>query len=257
MIIYVHVKEIAVELSEKVAIVTGVRQGIGQACSSMLLSKGVIVYGVDKERCSENFIHREDVTGKYYFIQADISNELDVESIKETISLKYDKIDLLINNAAKQTTASFFETSVSDFRDVVCTNLVGTFACSSILGKMIRNGGYIVNMLSVHSDIVRKDRYAYDASKAGAKMLTQETALALYEYGINVIGVSYGACDTPMNASWINNPELREEVLERIPLRWIATPDEIANIVIHLLEDFGGQATGSIFTIDGGRSLLR
>lgn len=245
------------KLSNKVAVVTGVRQGIGQACASMLLSKEVIVYGVDKERCSENFIQREDLTGKYYFIQADISNESDVERIKETVSQKYDKIDLLINNAAKQTTASFFDTSVSDFREVICTNLVGTFACSRILGKMIRDGGFIVNMLSVHSDIVRKDKYAYDASKAGVRMLTKETALALCEYGINVIGISYGACDTPMNSSWINNQGLRAKVLEKIPLRWIAKPDDIANIVIHVLEDFGDYATGSIFTIDGGRSLMR
>lgn len=245
------------KLSEKIAVVTGVRQGIGRACAAMLLNKGVIVYGVDKESYSGDLILREDGTGKFEFILADISDELDVKRVKQIISAKYDKIDLLINNAAKQTTSSFFETSVSDFRDVICTNLVGTFACSSILGKMIRAGGFIVNMLSVHSDIVRKDKYAYDASKAGVRMLTQESALALYEYGINVIGISYGACDTPMNSSWINNQDLREKVLERIPLRWIATPDDIADIVIHVLEDFGDHATGSIFTIDGGRSLMR
>ena len=119
------------------------------------------------------------------------------------------------------------------------------------------NGSKIVNMLSVHSEVVRKGKYAYDASKAAIEMLTKEMALELFEKGINVLGISFGACNTPMNNYWINNMEQKEETLNKIPLKWIAEPEEIADFVINILQKFSDYTTGNIFTIDGGRSLMR
>lgn len=111
-------------------------------------------------------------------------------------------------------------------------------------------------MLSVHYDKPRKNKYHYDASKAGVAMLTKEMALALIEKGITVNGISLGACNTPMNSNWINDKVKAEKKLEKIPLKWIAEPEDIANFTINVLESFSDYTTGSIFTIDGGRSLI-
>ena len=68
-------------------------------------------------------------------------------------------------------------------------------------------------------------------------------------------GISYGACDTPMNKEWINDEEKIKKTLQKIPLKWIAKPEEIATFVINILENFSDYTTGSIFNIDGGREL--
>lgn len=110
-------------------------------------------------------------------------------------------------------------------------------------------------MLSVHYSKPRKNKYHYDASKAGIAMLTQEMALELADEGITVNGISYGACNTPMNSNWINDEALVNSTIKKIPLKWIAEPEEIARFTIVILKEFSDYTTGSIFNIDGGRNL--
>ena len=242
-------------LKNKVMVITGASNGIGRACVKTFLHQKANVFGIDLDK--ENGIKLEKMEENFTFIQGDISNEEDMLKVKEYILNTTGKIDILINNAARQTSSSFFETSVKDFKNVIETNLIGTFISSKILGELIEKGGKIINMLSVHSEIVRKNKYAYDASKAGIEMLTKEMALEFVERRINVLGISYGACNTKMNKEWIKIKEKRDETLEKIPMKWIAEPDEIANLVMEVLKKFSDYTTGSIFTIDGGRSLMR
>lgn len=144
---------------------------------------------------------------------------------------------------------------VNEFKSVIDTNINGTFICSNILGKEMKKGSKIINMLSVHYNKPRKNKYHYDASKAGVAMLTKEMALELADKGITVNGIEYGACNTLMNEDWINDIEKVNETIDKIPLKWIAEPEEIAAFVRVILENFSDYATGSIFNIDGGRSL--
>ena len=121
---------------------------------------------------------------------------------------------------------------------------------------MMEKSGTIINMLSIHSKKPRTNKLAYDISKAGVEMLAKEMALELIQNNIHVLGVSFGACDTPMNKDWINDIQKRNETLNKIPLRRIASADEIAQFVICIIENFSEYTTGNIFTIDGGRSLI-
>ncbi len=239
----------------KIVVITGASNGIGKACAESFLTKNARVYGIDTDK--DNGEKIEEKFKNFTYIQGDISNEIDISRAKKIILDKEGKVDILINNAAKQTSSSFFETSIEDFKNVINTNLIGTFICSKIIGELIDNNGKIINMLSVHSEVVRKNKYAYDASKAGIEMLTKEMALEFVDSDISVLGISYGACNTDMNKEWINIKEKRNETLEKIPMKWIAEPKEISNFVISVLENFSDYTTGNIFTIDGGRSLLR
>lgn len=243
------------DLENKIIVITGASNGIGKECVRTFLSKNAKVFGIDLDK--RNGARLEKNKGNFTFIRGDISNEEDMFKVKEHILSATGKIDILINNAAKQTSSSFFETTVKDFKKVIETNLIGTFISSRILGELMGEGGKIINMLSVHSEIVRKNKYAYDASKAGIEMLTKEMALELVERRISVLGISYGACNTSMNKEWIKIKEKRDETLKKIPMKWIAEPNEIANLVMEVLEKFSDYTTGSIFTIDGGRSLMR
>lgn len=242
-------------LKNKIVVVTGASNGIGRSCVEKFLTKNAKVYGIDLDECNGKKLEKE--FRNFTYIQGDISNDVDISRAKKIILDKEGKVDILINNAAKQTSSSFFETSIAEFKDVINTNLIGTFICSKIIGELIEKNGKIINMLSVHSEVIRKNKYAYDASKAGIEMLTKEMALEFVDSDISVLGISYGACNTNMNKEWINIKEKRNETLEKIPMKWIAEPKEISSFVISVLENFSDYTTGNIFTIDGGRSLLR
>lgn len=242
-------------LKNKIILVTGASNGIGRACVEGFINKNAKVYGIDIDESNGKKLEEE--YKNFTFIQGNISNVADITKAKKIILDKEGKVDILINNAARQTSSPFFETSIDDFKDVISTNLIGTFICSKIIGELIGKNGKIINMLSVHSEIIRKNKYAYDASKAGIEMLTKEMALELVNLDINVLGISYGACNTDMNKDWIHIEEKRNETLKKIPMKWIAEPKEISSFVISVLENFSDYTTGNIFTIDGGRSLLR
>lgn len=241
-------------LKNKIVIVTGGANGIGRAIAMELAKEEckIIILDINDK---EGKKIQEKLKGKIEFINADISDENQIEEINKYVENKYGRIDILINNAAKQTENKFFEMSVKEFREIIDTNLVGTFICNNILGKLMKRGSKIINMLSVHYSKPRKNKYHYDASKAGIAMLTQEMALELADEGITVNGISYGACNTPMNSNWINDEALVNSTIKKIPLKWIAEPEEIARFTIVILKEFSDYTTGSIFNIDGGRNL--
>jgi NAD(P)-dependent dehydrogenase (short-subunit alcohol dehydrogenase family) len=111
---------------------------------------------------------------------------------------------------------NFFDFTVKDFANDINVNLIGTFAAIRTLCEIMKPGSTILNMLSVHYEQPRLNKYAYDASKAGIAMLTKEAALVLAEKGITVNAISYGAVRTPMNRDWIEHPEHMEQAKEKI-----------------------------------------
>lgn len=242
------------ELLNKVVIITGGANGIGKECALRLKKEGakIIIADIDQDNGS---IVEKQLGKDGIFIKTDITKEEEVINLRDEVLKKYKKIDILINNAAKQTQNAFFDMKVEEFKDVINVNLNGTFICSNIIGKTMGKGGKIINMLSVHYNLPRKNKYHYDASKAGVAMLTKEMALDLVKRGITVNAISYGACNTPMNSDWINDKEKVKETKDKIPMKWIAEPEEIANFVKIILSDFSEYTTGSIFNIDGGRSI--
>ena len=125
------------QINNKVIIVTGGANGIGKACAYKFLEKGakVIIADID-EKTGKNT--EKELGENCYFVKTDITNEIDVINLKDFIMSKYGKIDILINNAAKQTENSFFDMTPSEFRSVIDTNLNGTFICSNILGKEMK-----------------------------------------------------------------------------------------------------------------------
>lgn len=241
------------ELKNKIILITGGAMGIGEACAALLHKEGARVLIADCDR--EAGMKTAERIGCGFF-PVDISCEEDVLRLKNHISEEYGSLDILINNAAKQTEKNFFEFTVKDFASDVSVDLIGTFACIRILCELMNEGSTILNMLSVHYEQPRLNKFGYDASKAGAAILTKEAALALADRGITVNAISYGAVRTPMNKDWIIHPEHAEQAKEKIPLRWVGEPQEIAAFVKAILIEFSAYATGSVFTVDGGRRLI-
>lgn len=242
------------KIRKKIIVVTGGANGIGKACIKELHKAGAIVIDADIDMDSGEKLNAE-LNERSYYLKTDISNEEDLNNLKEFIIKRFGGFDILINNAAIQTESELMKTELNDFKRVINVNLNGTFMCSRILGNILFNNGKIINMISVHYNKPRKYKYAYDASKAGIAMLTKEMALELIDNKITVNALSYGACYTNMNDIWKNNNEKKLEAISKIPLKWIAKPEEIARFLKIILEEFSDYTTGTIFSIDGGRSL--
>ena len=242
------------DIRNRTAVITGAAKGIGKALVKAFAAKGAFVYGLDVDD-EEGKKLQQEMGDCFCYLHADISNEQEIENALQTILAKHDRIDILINNAAVQTQAPFAATTIADFRKVININLVGTFVCCRTFTEYMGDGSVVLNMLSVHSSVPRKNKYAYDASKAGIEMLTKEMALDLSDRGIRVLGLSYGAVLTPMNADMMADPEIARAAAAKVPLHWVAEAEEIAVSALAVVEHFSAYSTGSIFTVDGGRSL--
>lgn len=233
----------------KNVIITGGTSGIGLSCINVFKNNNYNVIVLSRT-IPENKI--ENVN--YY--KCDISNQSEVENCINKIKSKYKNIDVLINNAGIQISDSFENYDVLEWKNIMNTNYFGTCNVIYNVTKIMKNNGKILNMLSVHSSLPRTNKYAYDSSKSALEILTKELALHFAPKGITINALSFGAVNTNMNKEWEVYPERKQIARSKVPLNIIFEPDEIANICYNIINNFSEYTTGSIFVVDGGRSLL-
>jgi glucose 1-dehydrogenase len=175
----------------------------------------------------------------------------------EAIS-QLDAIDILVNNAAVNGSGiNVADMSTEVFDRTIRTNLYGTFFCSRRFIKHRReNGGKgkIINVSSVHEEIVSAGTADYCASKAGIRNFARTLALELAEEGINVNNICPGMILTPMNQKALDDKEYRHEASEHIPMKRPGKPEEIAKVAVFLASSDSDYVTGSSYFMDGGLS---
>ena len=238
-------------MRNKTIVITGGINGIGASISRIFLKDNYNVIIIDNDIFSMNTIKDKNV----YYYYADISNEKQIDLVMKDIEKRFDSIDVLINNAAKQVVSSFDDIKFSEWKRVIDVNLNGTFLVIKKAIHLMNINSTILNIISVHHDKPRKDKYSYDVTKAAIAMLTKELALELSSRNITINALSFGAVNTDMNKDWLENSEKVEEVLSKVPLKIIFEPEEIASFVHTIISQFSSYTTGTIFTIDAGRSL--
>lgn len=221
-------------------LITGASKGIGLAIAKKYIALGYDVINIDILDSKEVNTYVCDIT--------------DSEKLNE-IAKKVGKLDILICNAGVQIVKPFEDVTPNEFKKIVDINLCGTFNTINAFMNNIVDGGHILNVTSVHGEVPRLDKFSYDASKAGINMLTKEVALALAPRKIHVNALAIGATNTPMNEDLMNDKEMLEKAIQKIPFGRIAEPEEVAEAVVRLLDKAFDYMTGSIITFDGGRSL--
>lgn len=243
---------------DKVALVTGSSQGIGAACALRLASEGadIILNGRKLDERGEKLIAAiEQMDRRAAFVEADISQVVGVNHLITQAIQTYGRLDILVNNAGVEKNHNFWEVTEADFDLVMDTNLKGVFfGTQAFVKHCIANkvAGVVVNMSSVHEEIVFPHFAPYCASKGALKMLTRNLATELAPFNIRVNNVAPGAIATPINKSLLNDEEKLGKLLENIPMKKLGTPEDVAGIVAFLASDDAKYVTGSTYFVDGG-----
>lgn len=245
-------------LADKVAVVTGGDSGIGKAISLAFAREGariVVDYYGNREPADALVDEIQKLGSHAEAIEADVSKETDVERLIAAAVNAYGSLDVLVNNAGVEEKHRFLEMPFSVFTKVLETNLTGTWLCSQTAAKQMvaqKRGGRIINISSVHEELAMPTNAPYCASKGAIRMLMRTIAVELAPYGITVNNVAPGAVDTPMDARLKQDRKKYDRLLEEIPLRRMAKPAEIANLVCYLASEAAAYITGATYLIDGG-----
>ena len=246
------------DVNNKTVIVTGGAKGIGEACCRELASRGANIILADIDEDNGKKVEQSIKNNGYniFFKKTDVTVENDVKNMIIFAKEKFGKIDILINDAAIQKVTDFENISLEEWKSVIDVNLNGGFLCSREFIKELDEGGQILNIITVHSGLPRTGKYSYDASKAGMEILTKELAKNYANDNITVNAISFGAVSTPMNEDWLDDEKAVNNTLSKVPMNIIFKPEEIARFIYEILKNFSLYTTGSVFVIDGGRSLV-
>lgn len=250
-------------LKGKIALITGSDSGIGKATAIAFAKEGaqiIMTYHSNPERSKKALEEIRQHAEKAEAYQVDISEEAAVDKLFSQALQEFGTIDILVNNAAVNGSGihvADMETEVFD--KAIRTNLYGTFFCSrSFIRHRRKSGGKgkIINVSSIHEEVVSAGTAEYCASKAAVRNFTRTLALELAEEGINVNNISPGMILTPMNQEALDNKDKRKESEQHIPMKRAGKPEEIAKLAVFLASSDADYVTGSSYFMDGGLSML-
>jgi glucose 1-dehydrogenase len=185
----------------------------------------------------------------------DVSRRDHAEAMVAQTVERFGRLDILVNNAGIETLVPFLDLSEADWDRVQAVNLKGPFLCGQAAAQVMRQGGQggkIINIASINSQIALMKQAHYVASKGGLLMLTKAMALELAPYNINVNAIGPGVIETAMTAGSLADPERRQLLLGNIPKRRVGQPRDVANVAVFLASDEADYITGTIIYVDGG-----
>ena len=244
-------------LKDQAALVTGGGSGIGEATALLLAENGAAVMVADwnEETARATAEAITAAGGKAGSVKCDVSDKSQAEAAVEATVEAFGRIDILINNAGITRDQSALKMEQSNWEQVLGVNLSGVFYCAQAAGKHMREQEYgrIVNASSV-SSFGQFGQANYSASKAGVTAMTRTLAIEWGKYGITVNAIAPGFIKTAMTNAI--PAEMREGVAERIPVRRVGEPYDIARIYLFLASPESSFITGVLILADGGQTLV-
>lgn len=245
----------------KVAVITGAAQGIGQACAERLFADGAIVVLADiNEQLAQTVAVKIDPTGKRAIaVRSDAGRRTEIVALIENVISKFGKLDIMVNNAAITCVTPALDLSEEELDRVLNVNLKGCFFGTQEAARvMVRQetGGSIVNMSSAQAELVIPDRVPYGISKAAVNQITRIFAIALARQNVRVNAVGPGTILTPLVVGMNKNEAAYRRVLSRTPMGRVGRAEEVSGIVSFLASDDASYITGQTVYADGGRAYL-
>jgi NAD(P)-dependent dehydrogenase (short-subunit alcohol dehydrogenase family) len=245
-------------LEGKVALITGVSQGIGLACATSLLAEGARVLGTSRSAglAVDGLTHLQlDMTGSGAAERA----------VEETVA-RLGSLDVVVNNVGSgRLSRGFADESDAQWAEVFELNLMTAIRTTrAALPHLVQSGGVVVNVSSVNGHLPGTSIYSYSAGKAAMDNLTVGLSLEFARHGVRVVGVAPGPVSTPM---WLgpegvaatvaartgSDPQkVVDEAIAEIPIGRFTTPEEVGDLVAFLASERAGTITGTTIRIDGG-----
>jgi len=245
-------------LAGKHAIVTGAGSGIGRAVALGFAREGagVVVADVDPDRAGETASAIEAAGGQALAVTVDVSDRSSVAALVGAALDRFERIDVLFNNAGVSSRYDFLEMPESEWDRVVNTNLKGQFLVGQAVARHMaeRGGGSIINTSSQLAEGAANPRSShYLASKGGSRMLTRGMAVDLARHSIRVNALAPGVTVTNLTRQRLeDDPDWRRWALERIPMGRLGEPDDLVGACVFLASDDARYVTGATIVVDGG-----
>lgn len=243
-------------LSGKVALITGSGQGIGKAIGTAFAREGasLIISDVVEERARETARELSDTGGNVSHVVLDVTDPASIEAAFGRIVTEHSHLDVLVNNAGIGINAPFVDFKLADFELSLKVNLTGAFLCGQAAARqMLKQGsGKIINIVSLSGQRGGMGRAGYGASKAGLELLTKVMAVELAGQGINVNAIAPGPIDTELSRAVHAAGGTRDAYLFLTPQHRYGDPDEIAHAAVFLASDQSAYINGHVLNVDGG-----
>ena len=242
-------------LTGKVALVTGASRGIGQATAIELAKAGadVVVNFIGNEAVAQETVEKIEALGrKAIKIKANVGDADDVQAMVDEAIATFGHIDILVNNAGITRDGLLIRMKDSDWDEVLNINLKGVYLVTKAVAKLMvkQRAGRIINMTSVSGVTGNVGQANYAAAKAGVIGFTKTCAKELAARGITVNAVAPGFIETAMTD--VLPEKLKEGIAATVPFGRMGQPEEIASVVTFLASDFASYITGQVLNVDGG-----
>lgn len=258
-------------LEDRVTIVTGGAQGLGEAICYRMANEGAHVIVADLNIEGANKVS-ENIKSKYrrdsYAIKVDVTDETQVMQLMDVAETEFQRLDILISNAGILISGAVDDFPIQKWRAVIEVNLIGYFLCAKYAARLMvkqRKG----SIIQINSKSGKKGSFknsAYAASKFGGIGLTQSLALELAEYNVRVNAICPGnLLDSPL---WVDSlykqyaqnqglseDEIRKKYIDQVPLGRGCTYDDVSNVIVFLASDQSSYMTGQAINVTGGQEM--
>jgi len=245
-----------VGLRDKVCVVTGAASGIGRGIALAFASAGATVVAIDRDRdgCMRTADEVKRAGATAAGIICDVTDPDAVAASAVQTTSGFGRCDVLVNNAGVLRPGDVATVSLVDWNALIQVNLTAYLCCAQAFGRdmLARGAGALVHIASIAASEPQASSGAYSVSKAGVAMLSRQIAFEWGPRGVRSNTVSPGLVRTPMSEAFYQAPGVLERREAVVPLRRVATPADIADVVVFLASERARYVTGQEVVVDGG-----
>jgi 2-deoxy-D-gluconate 3-dehydrogenase len=247
-------------LKNKVAVVTGGANGIGEAYSKGMAAEGaaVVIVDIDEKQGDRIVGEIEKGGGKAMFVRTDISRKQDAEKMIRATVDRFGSVDVLVNNAGILLSAPIEETTEEMWDKLFAVNVKGLFFCSQAAAIQMRKqkSGKIINISSIAAIGAQAGICAYSSTKGAVLTMTKVFALELVSDNVQVNAILPGTTDTGMAKAAMVNPEWTKMITAGIPMKRLGRTKDLLGAVVYFASSDSDYCTGQTLIVDGGYSMI-